>query len=239
MALSQDLICFLREQACKYETADFILADPVQFPHRYSNNQDIEVSAFVSQWVAYGSRKVFLKVLEHIHEMMDAGGGPWNYVNGTDWTQYSGSEQILYRFNKWGDFATLCRRLHDFYAIHLSLQELAPDGHTLTFVNNLAVYMNGVPGIPLPGSKSANKRIWMFLRWMVRQNSVVDFGIWHKISQAELLVPVDTHVLQSARKLGLITSNSASLSCAGLLSGQMNQVFPGDPARADFALFCI
>lgn len=239
MALSQELICFLREQACKYETADFILADPVQFPHRYSNNQDIEVSAFVSQWVAYGSRKVFLKVLEHIHEMMDAGGGPWNYVNGTDWQKYSEMDEVLYRFNKWSHFAALCSILHDWYKTHVSLQDLATDAHAMTFVDNLARLMQHVPGIPLPGSRSANKRIWMFLRWMVRQNSAVDFGIWHKISQAELLVPVDTHVLQSARKLGLITSNSASLSCAGLLSGQMNLVFPGDPARADFALFCI
>lgn len=239
MTCPAQLATFLREQAVKFETASFIAADPVQFPHRYTDVHDIEVSAFIAQWLAYGNRKVFIRVLNSVHSIMDAAGGPWHYVNGIEWTQYSGSEQILYRFNKWGDFATLCRRLHDFYAIHLSLQELAPDGHTLTFVNNLAVYMNGVPGIPLPGSKSANKRIWMFLRWMVRQNSVVDFGIWTNMSPAELLVPVDTHVQQSALKLGLATSGTASLSFARELSDSMNQVFPGDPARADFALFCI
>ena len=235
--LSQDLICLLREQASKNETAGFISGDPIQFPHRYSKNQDIEVSAFVSQWIAYGSRKVFLKVLEHIHAVMDSKGGPWNYVNGTDWQEYAGCDNVMYRFNKWSDFAVLCSILHDWYKTHVSLQDLATDAHAMTFVDNLARLMQDVPGVPLPGSRSANKRIWMFLRWMVRQNSVVDFGIWHKINQAELLVPVDTHVLQSARKLGLITSNSASLSCAGLLSEQMDLVFPGDPAKADFALF--
>lgn len=235
--ISQELIFFLREQALKNETVDFISVDPIQFPHRYSNDQDIEVSAFISQWIAYGSRKVFIKVLEQIHKVMDSKGGPWNYVNGTDWQEYAESDKVMYRFQKWGDLAVLCSILHDYYRTHASLQDLATDSHAMTFVDNLAGLMLDVPGVPLPGSQSANKRIWMFLRWMVRQNSVVDFGIWHRINQSELLVPVDTHVLQAARKLGLIASNSASLSCAKLLSEQMNQVFPGDAARSDFALF--
>lgn len=239
MTCTEQLATFLREQAVKYETADFIAADPVQFPHRYTDAHDIEVSAFISQWLAYGNRKAFIRVLDSLHSIMDAAGGPWRYVNGTEWTQYSDSEQVLYRFNKWGDFATLCCYLHDFYAVYPSLQILGAGGNAMTFVTKLALYMYGVPGIPVPGSRSANKRIWMFLRWMVRRDSAVDFGIWTNMSPAELLVPVDTHVLQSAIKLGLADSGTASLSFAVNLTAIMDQVFPGDPARADFALFSL
>lgn len=35
--------------ADKYETADFIASDPVQFPRRYSG-RDAEVSGFITSW---------------------------------------------------------------------------------------------------------------------------------------------------------------------------------------------
>ncbi|MBO4561604.1 MAG: DUF2400 family protein, partial [Bacteroidaceae bacterium] len=70
----------LIEAANRCECADFIQGDPVQFPHRYSDRMDIEVSAFISAWMAYGSRKVFLGVLDRLHKMMDTAGGPYRYV---------------------------------------------------------------------------------------------------------------------------------------------------------------
>ena len=51
---------------------------------------------------------------------------------------------------------------------------------------------------PLKGS--AAKRINMFLRWMVRDNSTgVDFGIWRSISPALLSCPLDVHSGNVAR----------------------------------------
>lgn len=46
----------------KYETEDFILNDPIQFPHRFTKLEDIEIAAFLSSLFAYGSRTVFIKV---------------------------------------------------------------------------------------------------------------------------------------------------------------------------------
>lgn len=42
--------------ADKYETADFIASDPVQFPRRYSG-RDAEVSGFITSWLSFGNRK--------------------------------------------------------------------------------------------------------------------------------------------------------------------------------------
>ncbi len=88
------------------------------------------------------------------------------------------------------------------------------------------------------GKNSANKRIHMFLRWMVRQNSPVDLGLWTWFNPADLLIPLDVHVMQEAVKLGLLPENStASRKTAILLTNKLAQIFPNDPCRADFALF--
>ena len=55
---------------------------------------------------------------------------------------------------------------------------------------------------------------------------------------SSLLIPLDTHVLQEAQKLGLISEKAkASRKTALELTEKMKEVFPGDPARADYALF--
>ena len=88
------------------------------------------------------------------------------------------------------------------------------------------------------GRSSANKRIHMFLRWMVRQDSPVDLGLWKWADPAALLIPLDVHVMQEAVGLGLLPQGaSASRKTAELLTAAMQEVFPGDPCRGDFALF--
>ena len=47
--------------AHRYNTPEFILTDPVQFPHRYTDKRDIEISAFVTAWISWGNRKQIIK----------------------------------------------------------------------------------------------------------------------------------------------------------------------------------
>ncbi len=97
----------------------------------------------------------------------------------------------------------------------------------------------------IPHTKqSADKRINMFLRWMVRKNSPVDLGLWSSwFSQKNLLMPLDTHVMQQSTKLGLISPSksgkvlNANLKTAISLTEKLKEVFPDDPVKADFALF--
>ena len=39
-----------------YNTPAFIDSDPVQFPHRYSEKKDIEISAFLTSWISWVNR---------------------------------------------------------------------------------------------------------------------------------------------------------------------------------------
>jgi len=235
--MKQEIKQELLNSANRCECAGFIEGDPIQFPHRYADRKDIEVSSFISAWMAYGSRKVFLGVLDGIHKMMDAAGGPYCFIISGAWTE-PGGDGCLYRFYKWTDFKMLCSRLAGVYSRMESLEELFVPGEPLEKgVLNLCREFDGVNGIPLPGSTSANKRLYMFLRWMVRKGSPVDFGIWSRVSPSQLLVPVDTHVYATARSLGLTSRKNADLKTSIEITGQMAQIWPDDPARGDFALY--
>lgn len=85
---------------------------------------------------------------------------------------------------------------------------------------------------------SSCKRLCMFLRWMVRNDSPVDLGLWSEIiDKRTLIMPLDTHVIQEANRLGLITSKSTSMKAANKLTAIMLDIFPEDPLKGDFALF--
>ena len=78
----------------------------------------------------------------------------------------------------------------------------------------------------------------MFLRWMVRKGSPVDIGIWSElIDRRTLIMPLDTHVIQQAMQLGLLTSKSTTMVAARRLTEELATFFPEDPLKADFALF--
>ena len=96
---------------------------------------------------------------------------------------------------------------------------------------------HGIEVIVPKDSKSSCKRVCMFLRWMVRDNSPVDLGLWDFIDKRTLIMPMDTHVLQEACAMGLLNTKSTSMSSALRLTARMKDIFPDDPLKGDFALF--
>lgn len=107
-----------------------------------------------------------------------------------------------------------------------------------------APFANRGCGNLIPYTKnSACKRIQLFLRWMVRTNSPVDEGIWTWYDKANLLIPLDVHVVQESVALGLLQKTqsgklpAASITMAKELTAQLKQVWPEDPLKGDYALF--
>jgi uncharacterized protein (TIGR02757 family) len=78
----------------------------------------------------------------------------------------------------------------------------------------------------------------MYLRWMVRRdNSGVDFGLWNKISPAQLVCPCDLHVDRVGRRLKLIKRKQTDWQTALELTANLRKLDPTDPVKYDFALF--
>jgi uncharacterized protein (TIGR02757 family) len=92
--------------------------------------------------------------------------------------------------------------------------------------------------IPAPVQDSTCKRLNMFLRWMVRKDAQgVDFGLWHRMSPAQLICPLDLHVGRVARKLGLLDRKQNDWTAALSLTDQLRKFDRDDPVKYDFALF--
>lgn len=92
--------------------------------------------------------------------------------------------------------------------------------------------------ISSPEKNSTCKRLNMYLRWMVRKDQGgVDFGIWKKISAADLICPVDLHVARVARAFGLIRRKQTDWLTAMELTQALREMDSLDPIKYDFALF--
>jgi uncharacterized protein (TIGR02757 family) len=85
-----------------------------------------------------------------------------------------------------------------------------------------------------PGKKSACKRLFLYLRWMIRRDAV-DPGVWNQDS-SRLIVPVDTHMLKFGRILGLTERNQPDLKTALEITEGFRRISPEDPVRYDFSL---
>ena len=78
----------------------------------------------------------------------------------------------------------------------------------------------------------------MMLRWLVRKDKKgVDFGIWNKISPAELSIPLDVHSGNTARKLGLLHRKQDDAKAVLELDSVLRTMDSQDPVKYDFALF--
>jgi len=86
-----------------------------------------------------------------------------------------------------------------------------------------------------PEDGSACKRLNLFLRWMVRRDSV-DPGPWAGIRPALLVVPLDTHLFRIAGRMGLTRRRQPNLRTALEITERFAEISPDDPVRYDFAL---
>jgi uncharacterized protein (TIGR02757 family) len=89
--------------------------------------------------------------------------------------------------------------------------------------------------LPAPRDGSACKRLFMYLRWMLRRDSV-DPGPWEGMARPYLLVPIDTHMHRVGRVLRFTRRNAADLATAREVTAGFRRLRPEDPVRYDFSL---
>ena len=88
---------------------------------------------------------------------------------------------------------------------------------------------------PRPSGGSACKRLNLFLRWMVRRDSV-DLGLWSQLPASKLIMPLDTHVIRVGRCLGLTRYRAPGWKMACEITESLRGLNPEDPVRYDFSL---
>ena len=85
--------------------------------------------------------------------------------------------------------------------------------------------------------KSALKRINLALRWLVRNDGIVDLGVWTFLKPSQLYIPLDVHVGNTARELGLLQRITNDRKAVEQLTAKLREFCPEDPVKYDFALF--
>jgi uncharacterized protein (TIGR02757 family) len=73
---------------------------------------------------------------------------------------------------------------------------------------------------------------------MVRSSkNRVDFGLWKRLTPAQLSCPLDVHTGNVARALGLLQRKQNDQKALQELDDQLRRYDPVDPVKYDFALF--
>lgn len=243
-----DISSYLNEKAQRYNCKDFIKNDPVQFPHAFSDRRDVEVVAVLASIIAWGNRKMIINSGNKMfRDIMH--GRPYEYVMAREWENVDAAVNIHRTFFM-RDFAYVCRGLHSIYSNYDSLERVfdaddmwqgidafrtllieANEGSATRHISN-PVATKGHPA-------SACKRLHMMLRWLVRQDGIVDLGIWKNISPSKLMIPLDVHVARISRELGLLQRKQNDRLSVVLLTERLRSLSPDDPVKYDFALFGI
>lgn len=80
----------------------------------------------------------------------------------------------------------------------------------------------------------------MALRWLVRDDGIVDLGLWtHVLTPAQLYIPLDVHVNRTATQLGLLDRRTPDRRAVEQLTDRLRRFRPDDPTLYDYALFGI
>ena len=234
--------------ADRYETSEFIVGDPSWWMHQVSGSRNQEATAFVASGLSYGSRSQFMPKIGQLLEWADGDMDRWLRSGAYREHFAIGDKDCFYRlYNN----DTMRRFLDAYRAMLLDygsmgeyLSSFNSSFHTphSSFHDVEAICRwfagHGSSAVVPKDATSACKRVCMFLRWMVRDGSPVDLGLWKDlIDKRTLIMPMDTHVVSEAMKLNLLNSRCASMSAARRLTDAMREVFPDDPLRGDFALF--
>jgi uncharacterized protein (TIGR02757 family) len=230
--------------------------DALQFPLRYTHPADRELVALLTACLAYGRVDLFGRELGAVLETL--GPSPARFVAAFDpRAQAQIFQKFRYRFNRPRDLVAFCVAARDLLVRHGTLERCfvagdpdpsGPIGPALerfarAFLEaDLAeVFPGGRVSrgyrhlFPLPSAGGPCKRLLLFLRWMVRREPP-DLGLWPSVSTSRLLIPVDTHVENMSRAIGLTGRRSRTWRMAEEITARLAAIDAADPVKFDFAL---
>ena len=218
----------------------FLSPDPLECVPQKGNFKDVELSAFLAATFAYGRADLIVKNVSYILD--ELGPNPSDTLLSGD---YRGRfKTFKYRFHKRPDLLWLLDRLKSLYEKYDTLEN-AFIASGSTHADRLHGFSFAIKGkglnqaraflVPSPKSGAACKRMNLFIRWMVRKDSV-DLGIWKAVKTSELIIPMDVHVHRIAGRIGLVSKGAANFKKAVELTENLKTFDAEDPVRYDFAI---
>jgi uncharacterized protein (TIGR02757 family) len=238
---------FLDEKADLYNRPAFISSDPIQVPKQFSEKENIEIAAFLTAAISWGNRTAIIKNALRLTELLNS--NPYEFIVHANDTEINSLKKFIHRTFNGDDAIYFVNSLKNIYQNHGGLQKVFETGyrkghsvkaalahfHRVFFENKGERTRKHLANVEKGASA---KRLNMFLRWMVRKdNRGVDFGLWKGIPVPELMLPLDVHTGNVARKLGILQRKQNDWKAVEEVTGTLRKFDPADPAKYDFALF--
>ncbi len=208
--------------------------DPIMIAKKYND----EYIALIAALFAYGNVKAILKFLNSLDlENLNSNGAYYRFQTKDDVREflntikkmkekYSLNELFLKGYKKTKNSID-------------GIREIIKTIYSLSSYNSKG-YEFLIGKIPLNKTKGVSpyKRWNMFLRWMVRKDSL-DLGLWKGVDKKDLIIPLDTHTHKVSLNLGLLKRKTYDLQAAIELTEKLKEFDKNDPLKYDFALYRI
>jgi uncharacterized protein (TIGR02757 family) len=238
------------------KTGARIDGDPVRIVRRFADPRDQEVAGLIASAMAYGRVSLFLPILERLFERL--GPSPARAVRDLARGPRARAEKLTtdlsYRMTRPRDLADLLRvlgrgadREGGLEALFLEGDDPSEPDLALALARFRDTLLAQAPKDVEPGrigivrllpdvaKGSATKRLWLFLRWMVRRDDV-DVGAWPRVAKERLLIPLDAHIFRFSKALGLTRRSAPDVKASREVTRALKVLDPEDPVRYDFAL---
>lgn len=239
-----------------FHSSYFREKDPVCLVHPYSDPADREIAGLFAALLSYGNVATILASVRRA--LLPLGASPSRRIReGAGLDLWPG---FRHRFTTGDDLTILSHWIAKALRSHGTLENFFIAPHS-----NERPVMKGMLGgfvdrftrqtlpdsvetmrrrrerqlkylLPHPDRGSACKRLNLYLRWMVRVDGEVDLGVWRRLTPAELLLPVDTHLLKTLRWLRWTRSKQANWKVVEAATERLKRYCPDDPIRYDFSL---
>ena len=244
---SKALKKFLDSKVDEYNQPFFIKHDPISIPHLFSLKQDREIAGFFAAIFAWGNRTTIINKCQDLMQRMDmrpyefcTRGGDSHLISLLGFKHRTFNEEdLLYFINFFKHHYGKHESLEVAFTMYGStIKEMLTGFHHYFF--SMGEFLPRTrKHISTPEKNSTCKRLNMFLRWMVRNDGIVDFGLWKSISPSQLICPIDLHVARVAQRFKLLRRKQIDWQAAELLTNKLREFDAVDPVKYDFALFTL
>lgn len=232
----------LRENYSKHE---FLKSDPIEIVYKYKDPYDQECIALITSLFSYGNvtsirsflNKLFLRLgnkpfetlsnQNHFDQLLE-GIGSYRFQKEKDISEFFFGISELIRDKNLSD-----TKFPIFESYFLENGILGFQSKLRSKLRFHSYGLDFLIGKAL--AKSAHKRYSMFLRWMVLP-TFPDFHYYKLLSENDLVLPLDTHIIRMAQILNLSDRKSPDKKLAIEITHSLTEILDEPSVRFDFAL---
>ena len=245
---TENIKSFLDEKILLFNRAEFIGTDPIQVPALFTTKENIEIAGFLAATLAWGQRPTIIRNALKLVALMN--NNPVEFLLNTpeeEWNEFLGFKHRTFNGT---DCIYFLKSLKNIYQNHGGLEQVFTSGfrngnsifsalvHFRKVFFELEHEQRTEKHVSDVERGAAAKRLNMYLRWLVRADqSDVDFGLWKHIPASALMLPLDVHTGNVARKLGLLTRTQNDWRAVEEITARLRDFDREDPVKYDFALF--